>query len=108
MRSRAPNNARGAKGPCGGNVGGASTCEGMAGRTGSTHPGGRESLDNVRQLQRRLWSTAKRQPGRRFHALYDRIHRRDVLWDAWRRVKRNRGAAGVDGETLAAIEQRGV
>jgi RNA-directed DNA polymerase len=108
VRNRATNNARGAKGPCGGNVGQASTREGMTGRTGSNHPGGRESIDKVRQLQRRLWSVAKRQPGRRFHALYDRIYRRDVLWEAWRRVKRNRGAAGVDAMTLADIEQMGV
>jgi group II intron reverse transcriptase/maturase len=74
----------------------------------SNHPSGRESADKVRQLQRRLWSAAKQQPGRRFHALYDRIYRRDVLWDAWRRVKRNRGAAGIDAMTLADIEQRGV
>jgi RNA-directed DNA polymerase len=80
----------------------------MTGRTGSNHPGGREPIDKVRQLQRRLWSTAKQQPGRRFHALMDRIYRRDVLWAAWRRVKKNRGAAGVDGQTLASIEQHGV
>ena len=104
----ATNNAGGAKGPCGGNVGRASTREGMTGQTGSNHPGGRESIDKVRQLQRRLWSTAKRQPGRRFHALLDRIYRRDVLWEAWRRVKKNRGAAGVDAVTLDAIEQGGV
>jgi RNA-directed DNA polymerase len=106
--SRATNNARGAKGPCGGSVGHASTREGMTGRTGSNHPGGRESIDKVRQLQRRLWSAAKRQPERRFHALYDRIYRRDVLWEAWRRVKRNRGAAGIDAMTLADVEQRGI
>ena len=80
----------------------------MTGRTGSNHPDGRESVDHVRQLQRRLWSVAKRQPGRRFHALLDRIYRRDVLWEAWRRVKQNRGAAGVDAMTLAAVEQMGV
>jgi group II intron reverse transcriptase/maturase len=80
----------------------------MAGKTGPNHPGGREPDEKVRQLQRRLWSAAKRQPGRRFHALYDRIHRRDVLWEAWKRVRRNRGAAGVDAETLAGIEQQGV
>ena len=108
VASRAPNNARGAKGPCGGNVGRASTREGMTGTTGSNHPEGRESLDKVRQLQRRLWSAAKRQSGRRFHALLDRIYRRDVLWEAWRRVKRNRGAAGVDAMTLAEVEQAGV
>jgi group II intron reverse transcriptase/maturase len=65
-------------------------------------------VDNVRQLQRRLWVAAKRSPERRFHALLDRIYRRDVLWEAWRRVKANRGAAGVDRETLGRVEQYGV
>jgi RNA-directed DNA polymerase len=104
----ATHNAGGAKGPCGGNVGRASTHKGMTGQTGSNHPGEREFPDNVRQLQRRLWSAAKRQPGRRFHALLDRIYRRDVLWEAWRRVRTNRGAAGIDAMTLAAVEQLGV
>jgi group II intron reverse transcriptase/maturase len=80
----------------------------MTGMTGSNHPEGRESVDKVRQLQRRLWCAAKRQPGRRFHALMDRIYRCDVLWEAWRRVKRNRGAAGVDAMTLAEVEHAGV
>jgi len=62
----------------------------------------------VRQLQRRLWVAAKRSPGRPFHALMDRIWRGDVLQDAWRRVQRNRGAAGVDRETLDRVEQYGV
>ncbi len=64
--------------------------------------------DKVRELQRRLFTTAKRQRERRFHALYDRIWRSDVLLEAWKRVRRNRGAAGIDGETLALIEQQGV
>ena len=80
----------------------------MTGRTGSNHPGGRPPADNVRQLQRHLWVAAKRSPERRFHALLDRIYRRDVLWAAWRRVKANRGTAGVDRETLACVEQYGV
>jgi group II intron reverse transcriptase/maturase len=80
----------------------------MTGRTGSNHPGGGDSIDKVRQLQRRLWVAAKRSPGRRFHALMDRIWRADILWEAWRRVRRNRGAAGVDRETLADVEQYGV
>jgi group II intron reverse transcriptase/maturase len=80
----------------------------MPGRTGSNHPERREPFDKVRQLQRRLWSAAKRQPGRRFHALMDRIYRGDVLWEAWRRVRKNRGAAGVDAQTLADVEQYGV
>jgi len=80
----------------------------MAGKTGPNFPHGRKPMDKVRELQRRLWSVAKRQPERRFHALYDRVSRGDVLREAWRRVKRNRGAAGVDGVTLASIEQGGV
>src|SRR6266545_2301090 len=63
---------------------------------------------NVRGLQRRLWAVAKRSRGRRFHALYDRISRSDVLWEAWERVRRNRGAAGVDRLTLAEVEVYGV
>jgi RNA-directed DNA polymerase len=62
----------------------------------------------VRKLQNRLWAAAKQSPGRRFHALFDRIHRSDVLWEAWRRVRANRGAAGVDRLTLEAVEDYGV
>jgi RNA-directed DNA polymerase len=64
--------------------------------------------EKVRQLQRKLYVCAKQSKTRRFHALYDRIYRSDVLWEAWRRVRSNRGAAGVDGETIQAIEERGV
>src|SRR6202165_1646400 len=63
--------------------------------------------EKVRQLQRKLYVCAKQSRTRRFHALYDRIHRSDVLWEAWRRVRSNGGAAGVDAETIQAIEQRG-
>jgi group II intron reverse transcriptase/maturase len=80
----------------------------MAGATGPNDPGGGKPRDKVRQLQRRLWVAAKRAPGRRFHALYDHLWRGDVLQEAWKRVRRNQGAAGVDGQTIAAVEQYGV
>ena len=64
--------------------------------------------DKVRQLQRRLFIAAKRSRERRFHALYDRIWRGDVLREAWKRVRSNKGAAGIDGQSLSMIEQQGV
>jgi group II intron reverse transcriptase/maturase len=80
----------------------------MAGKSGPNDPGGRGPREKVRYLQRRLWAAAKRSPARRFHALYDHLHRGDVLWEAWRRVRANKGAAGVDAQTLAEVEQSGV
>lgn len=64
--------------------------------------------DKVRELQRTLYRAAKADPKRRFHALYDKVHRRDVLERAWRQVRQNQGAAGVDGTTLKAVEDYGV
>jgi RNA-directed DNA polymerase len=64
-------------------------------------------VDKVRELQRRLYVAAKRSSTRRFHALYDRIWRSDVLRKAWNQVRSNRGAAGIDGESIAEIEARG-
>lgn len=102
------NNAAGGKGPCGGQVVRGGKREGMAGKPGSNYPRRRLAADQVRQLQRRLWAAAKRSPTRRFHALYDRIYRGDVLWEAWRRVRRNRGAAGLDAQSITDVEQYGV
>src|SRR5579862_2023080 len=65
-------------------------------------------VDKVRELQRKLWMCAKQSKTRRFHALYDRIYRSDVLWKAWSRVRSNGGAAGVDETTLRSIEEQGV
>src|SRR5439155_17877558 len=102
------NNAPGGRGPCGGRVGQRGKREGMAGKSRPNHPGGRSPDDQVRQLQDRLRDAAKRHPGRRFHALYDRIWRSDVLQEAWKRVRRNKGAAGVDAVTLTSVEEYGV
>ena len=63
--------------------------------------GGEVSLDKVRALQHTLYRAAKADPGRRFHALWDKVLRRDVLWRAWVMVRRNNGAPGIDGITLA-------
>ncbi len=65
-------------------------------------------IDKARQLQRALYRAAKRSATRRFHALYDKVCREDILWWAWGLVKANRGAAGVDGQTIQAIEEGGV
>ncbi|MGH8065218.1 MAG: hypothetical protein ACRERE_08260 [Candidatus Entotheonellia bacterium] len=64
--------------------------------------------DQVRVLQRTRYRAAKGSLQRRFGVLYDKVDRRDVLAEAWRRVRRNRGGAGVDQETIAAVEAYGV
>lgn len=64
--------------------------------------------DKIRELQRTLYRAAKADPGRRFHALYDKVYRRDVLERAWELVRANRGAAGIDKQTIADVEQYGV
>ncbi len=64
--------------------------------------------DPVRALQHALYRAAKADPGRRFHALYDKISRSDVLWRAWVKVRMNNGAPGIDKITLAAVEEYGV
>lgn len=64
--------------------------------------------DKSRELQRGLYLAAKRSRNRRFHALYDRIFRSDILWRAWEEVRRNGGNAGVDGITIEDVERGGV
>ena len=72
-------------------------------RNGSTTP-----RDKTQQLQRKLYLAAKGSRNRRFHALYDRIFRPDILWRAWEEVRQNGGSAGSDGLSIADIEQAGV
>lgn len=98
----------GGKGPDFGRAGGGGKREGMAGAARSNFPNGRAPTGKARELQRTLWAAAKQSEGRRFHALFDRVYRGDVLWEAWERVRANRGAAGVDRVTLAVVEGYGV
>jgi len=74
----------------------------------SPTPGIERELDAVRALQHALYRAAKADPGRRFHALYDKVHRRDVLQRAWGQVRRNAGAPGIDQITMADVEEYGV
>ena len=67
-----------------------------------------DGLDTSRALQRVLYRSAKQQPHRRFHALFDKVARSDVLFRAWDEVRANRGAPGVDGVTIDQVEASGV
>ena len=58
----------------------------------------------IRTLQRKLYAKAKQEPGYRFYALSDKVYRADLLQHAWRLVKSNRGAPGIDGVSFADIE----
>jgi RNA-directed DNA polymerase len=64
-------------------------------------------VDRVRALQRVLYRCAKQDRDRRFHALFDKFVRSDVMWRAWREVRANRGAPGVDGVTIEQVERSG-
>ena len=57
----------------------------------------------VRQLQRTLYAKAKQAKEVKFYSLYDKVWREDVLWEAWQQVKANKGAPGVDGQSIEAI-----
>ena len=83
---------------------------------GAVRKGGRDTITGesltgsagVRKLQTVLHARAKEEPGRRFHALADKVWRDDFLLAAWALVRRNGGAAGVDGETVADVGAYGV
>jgi RNA-directed DNA polymerase len=61
--------------------------------------------DKVSRLQKALYQAAKKSPNRRFHALYDKMFRTDVLNVAWKEVRANRGSGGVDGQSIEGIEK---
>jgi len=67
-----------------------------------------DACDKTRALQRTLYRAAKRKGTRRFHALYDKVYRKDILERAWTEVKKNHGAPGPDGLTIEAVEVCGV
>ena len=67
----------------------------------------RSKVVQVRQLQRRLYGKAKQEGEARFYSLYDKVWREDVLWEAWRQVKANRGAPGIDGQSIEAVVESG-
>jgi len=60
--------------------------------------------EKIRTLQRKLYRKAKQEPTCRFHALYDKIYRADILSHAYNLVRANKGIAGIDGVTFEAIE----
>jgi RNA-directed DNA polymerase len=80
----------------------------VQGRAGECRMARTAEQDKVRELQPTLYRAAKADPGRRFHALYDKVYRRDVLERAWELVGANRGAAGIDRQTIAEVEEYGV
>jgi RNA-directed DNA polymerase len=60
--------------------------------------------EKIRTLQRKLYLKAKQEPAYRFHALYDKVYRADILSHAYNLVRANKGSAGIDGRTFTAIE----
>ena len=66
--------------------------------------GGLKTPENIRTLQRKLYRKAKQEPSCRFHSLYDKVYRADILGHAYNLVRANKGSAGIDGVTFKDIE----
>lgn len=66
------------------------------------------TIEKVRELQRKLYLAAKKNSKRRFHALYSFVYRKDVLIEAWKRVKASGGVSGVDRVTIDVVEKYGI
>ena len=95
-----PGNAGGGKGPW---------FKGNAGRSEGEEIGvSLRTPESVWKLQGALHAKAKGEPSYRFYSLYDKIHRKDVLLQAWKCCRANGGAAGVDGQSFEQIEAWGL
>jgi len=66
------------------------------------------STEWLQEFQRKLHEKAKAEPKYRFYSLYDKMYRMEVLVEAFRKAKANRGASGVDNETFEDVEKKGV
>ena len=67
----------------------------------------RNETNKVWSLQRNLYRKAKQEKQYRFYSLYDKVHREDVLREAWAQVKANKGASGIDKEEIEDIVAEG-
>lgn len=66
------------------------------------------TLSKVQKLQRSLYVKAKSEPSYKFYSLYDKLYRTDIIREAWKRVKHNKGSAGIDGQSFEMIEKTGL
>ncbi|MEO8402229.1 MAG: group II intron reverse transcriptase/maturase [Gammaproteobacteria bacterium] len=67
----------------------------------------KNGINKVRQLQRALYCKSKQEKEVRFYSLYDKVYREDVLWEAWRQVKTNKGAPGIDSKAIDDVVAEG-